>query len=316
MFALRGLAISLSVFVMVYCILSLAVSLSWQKLRRWTQNSPARRGADLLFVLRMLPLATAAAITAAFTIPSFLLLEPRTVNEPLGAPPLLLGLFALAAGIFGIANVVIALRQTSRTISAWTSGAESVPLPHSHPVLRISHPVPPMTAAGIIHPRILLSSSAELLLTPAELKTALNHETAHFRSRDNLKKVVMHLVPFPGMRALETAWLDVTEMAADDAAVSTSGEALDLASALIKLSRLAPGGPAPELSLALVQTNASILNARVERLIAWNSPRQEATAGLAAWYSLAAAIATVAGLVFTYSHLLARLHTATEWLVR
>ena len=316
MFALRGLAISLSVFVLVYCVLSLAVSLSWQKLRRWSRNSPARRSALLLFGLRMLPLATASAITAAFTIPSFLLLEPRAVNEPLGAPPLLLGLFALAAGISGIANVVIAWRQTSRTISAWTSGAESVPLPHSLPVLRISHPIPPMTAVGIVHPRILLSSSAELLLTPAELNTALNHETAHFRSRDNLKKLVMHLVPFPGMRALEAAWLDATEMAADDAAVSTSSEALDLASALIKLSRLAPGSPAPELSLALVHTNASILNARVERLIGWNSARQQATPGWAPWYSLAAGIATAAGLVFTYSQLLARVHTATEWLVR
>jgi len=104
-------------------------------------------------------------------------------------------------------------------------------------------------------------------------------------------------------------------MAADDAAVSTSSEALDLASALIKLSRLAPGGPAPQLSLALVHTNASTLNARVERLIAWNSGAQEATAGLAPWYSLAA-VATAAGLAFTYSQLLARLHTATEWLVR
>lgn len=315
MFALRGLAISLSVFVMIYSVLSLAVGLSWQRLRGWTRNGSARRTADLLFALRMLPLAVSAAITAAFTVPSFLLFEPRSVDEPLGAAPLLLGFFALAAGISGIANVLIALRQTSRTISAWTSGAESVPLPHSLPVLRISHPIPPMTVAGIVHPRILLSSSAEFLLTPAELKTALNHETAHFRSRDNLKKLVMQLVPFPGMRALEIAWLDAAEMAADDAAVSTSSEALDLASALIKLSRLAPGRPAPVLSLALLHSNVSILNARVERLIAWNSERQAAAAGWAPWYSLAA-VATTAAFALSYGQLLASLHTATEWLVR
>lgn len=316
MFALRGLAVSLSVFVMIYSVLSVAVPLSWRAVRRWTRNYPAHRTADLLFALRMLPLAAAAVITAALTIPSFLLLEPHAVDEPLGAAPLILGLFAVVAVISGIINVLIALRQTARTVSDWTSGAESLQLSHSLPVLRISLPIPPVTAVGIVHPRILLSSSAEFLLTPSELKTALNHEIAHFRRRDNLKKLVMCLVPFPGMRALETAWLDAAEMAADDAAVSTASEALDLASALIKLSRLAPFGPAPELSVALVHTNSFILNARVERLIAWNSDRQGATHRFLPWYGLAGAVATTAGIVLTYSQILTCVHTATEWLVR
>jgi len=315
MFALRGLAVSLSVFVMVYCALSLALSLAWHRVRLWTQTLAARRAADLLFALRMLPLATAAATTAAFTVPSFLLLEPRAVDEPIGAAPVILGLFALAAGIAGIANVVHALRQTSRTVSAWSSGAESLQFPHSLPILRISQPIPPMTAVGIVHLRILLSSSAQLLLTPAELTMALNHETAHFRHLDNLKKLLLRLVVFPGMRGLETAWLDAAEMAADDAAVSTSSEALDLASALIKLSRLVPAGPTPELSVAFVHAKGSILNARVERLISWKCDTQRTTRRLAP-YGLAAAVATTAAFVITYSQLLASAHKATEWLVR
>lgn len=316
MFALRGFAVSLSVFLMVYCVSSVAVTLVWHRVRQWTQNLPARRTADLLFALRMLPLATAAAITGAFTIPSFLLLEPRAVDEPLGFAPLVLALFSLAVGVFGIANVVIALRRTSRTVSAWTSDAESLRFPDAQPVLRISQPIPPMTAVGIIHPRILLSSSAEFVLTPAELRTALNHETAHFRRWDNLKKLLMRLVPFPAMQGLETAWLDAAEMAADDAAVSTSSEALDLASALIKLSRLAPIARAPELSVAFVPANGSILNTRVERLISWNCESPSATSRLARWYALAAAAVTIAGFAITYAHLLASVHTATEWLVR
>ena len=316
MFALRGLAVSLSVFVMVYCVLSLAVSLAWYQLRRWMQNLPASRVADVLFGLRMLPLGTAAAITAAFTVPSFLLLEPRAVDESIGVAPLVLGLFALVVGISGIANVVIALRQTSRTVSAWSSGAESLQFPYSLPIFRISQPIPPMTAVGIVHPRILLSSSAEFLLTPAELTTALNHETAHFRRRDNLKKLLLRIVAFPGMRGLETAWLDAAEMAADDAAVSNTSEALDLASALIKLSRLAPSGPSPELSVALIHTNGTILNIRVERLISWSCSTRRARRGLALWCGLAAALATTAAFAITYNQLLTSVHTATEWLVR
>lgn len=316
MFAVRGLAVSLSVFVMVYCALSLAVSLVWHKLREWTQNLPARHAADLLFALRMLPLVAAAVVTAAFTVPSFLLLEPRTVKEPIGVAPLVLGLVGLVVGISGGAKVVIALHRTSRTVSAWTSGAESLKFPHSLPVLRVSQPIPPVTAVGIVHPRILISSSAEFLLTPGELKTALNHETAHFHRCDNLKKLLLRLVAVPGMQGLETAWLDAAEMAADDAAVSTSSEALDLASALIKLSRLAPGRPAPELSLSLIDARSSVLNLRIERLISWNRHHQSATPWPTPWYGLAAAVATTAGFVLTYSHLLARVHTATEWLVR
>ncbi len=77
MFAVRGIAVSFSVFVLVYCVLSLAVCCFWQRLQVYGQRHSARHCADLLFALRVLPLAAAAAVTLAFTIPSFLLLEPR-----------------------------------------------------------------------------------------------------------------------------------------------------------------------------------------------------------------------------------------------
>ena len=74
MFAARGIAVSLSVFVMVYCVLSLAVCLAWRTVQSQVARFPVRRVADLLFALRMFPLATAVVITAAFTVPSFVLL--------------------------------------------------------------------------------------------------------------------------------------------------------------------------------------------------------------------------------------------------
>src|SRR5947209_20522386 len=97
-----------------------------------------------------------------------------------------------------------------------------------------------MTAVGIIRPRVLLSDTAEALLLPDELRSALRHEAAHIRRRDNLKKLLFRLAAFPGMSQLEAAWLEATELASDEAAVSNLSEALDLAAALIKLSSLAP----------------------------------------------------------------------------
>jgi Zn-dependent protease with chaperone function len=316
MFAARGIAVSFSVFVMMYCVLSLAVCLTWRKLSLHGDHHPVRRIADFLFTLRMFPLATAAVITAAFTVPSFLLLEPRAIDEPMGEVPLMLGLCGALLGIFGIVNAALALRKTSRTLSAWTDDAQPVKSSGPVPVLRISRTLPAMTAAGIVRPKVLLSGAAEFVLTANELQTALNHELAHVRRRDNLKKLLLRFVAFPGMSGLEAAWLEATEMAADDAAVSNAAEALDLAAALIKLSRLGPLEAPADLTAALVHSPIATMNARVERLVDWNEARRVPRQKHSPWYGLAAAVATVAFFAVTYSQLLVHVHTATEWLVR
>lgn len=314
MFALRGVAVALSVFVLVYGGLSLAVGGSWRKLRRYAPGRPARREAGLLFGLRTFPLLTAAAITAAFTVPSFLLLEPRAVDEPVGAMPLLLSLGGAALGIFGIVNAAKALLRARRAIARWTSAAQPMATDAPVPVLRISGTVPPMTATGIVRPRVLLSGSAEFLLTPNELQTALNHELAHVRRHDNLKKLLLRLVVFPGMGELESAWVEASEMAADDAAVSNTHEALDLAAALLKVSRLAPMEEPVELTAALVRSPAAVMRARVERLIAWSDELPSQSRQRWPWMLLSAGL--IAAFAVAYGHLLLGMHAATEWLVR
>ncbi len=157
------------------------------------------------------------------------------------------------------------------------------------------------------------------MLTASELQTALQHEVAHVRRRDNLKKLLLRFVAFPGMAALEAAWLEATEMAADDAAVSNAAEALDLAAALLKLSRLNPSGsvdPAIAMTAALVNSPAAVMNARVQRLLAWSDDRRASSKNVSPLFGLAAALATAALFVVSYSQLLVHLHTATEWLVR
>jgi Zn-dependent protease with chaperone function len=319
MFVARGVAVSFSVFVMVYCVLSLGMCLSWRTFRLHPQRHAVRRIADLLFALRIFPLVIATVVTAAFTVPS-LLLEPRAIDEPLGYVPLTLGIFGAGLGLFGIVNAGIALGSASRSISRWTSAARPVESSAPVQVLRVSSIVsktaaPAMTAVGIVWPKVLLSGVAESILTAAELKMALNHEVAHVRRRDNMKKLLLRFVAFPGMAGLEAAWLEATEMAADDAAVSNAAQALDLAAALIKLSRL-PVAPPVDLTAALVNASASIMHARVERLIDWRDERLVSSARFSLWYRLGAACAAVALLAVGYSQLLVRVHTATEWLVR
>ncbi len=317
MFAARLVAVSFSAFVLVYSGLSLAVSCGWRKFWLYSRKYPVRRSADLLFGLRMFPLLAAAAVTLAFTVPSFVLLEPRAIEEPIGIAPLLLGLCGLMLAAFGVWNAARALKTASRAITSWMSEAKLVESRGKVPVVRISQVVPALTAAGILKPRILMSGAAEFLLTEKELQTAVRHELAHVRRRDNLKKLLLRLVGFPGMAGLEAAWLEATELAADDAAVFNAGEALDLAAALIKLSRLAPSEVEVDLTAALVHSPAAVMNVRVERLIAWNEERRVPTrSGYSLWCVAGAALAMVAGFAVTYSALLVRVHSATEWLVR
>jgi len=320
MFAARGIAISLSVFVMVYCALSLVIACGWRRLWVGAQRRSIRRAASMLFALRMLPFMMAALITAALTVPSFLVLEPRAIDEPVGGVSLALGACGLILGVAGILNATMALRKASRAVAEWARGAKAVESVGSVPVLTISTASPAMIATGILRPRILDSGAARQQLSGAELQASLNHELAHVRRGDNLKKLLMRIVAFPGMSGLEAAWLERTEMAADDAAVATTRDALDLAAALIKLSRMLPEAGAADLTAAFVHGPASAVHARVERLLEWSEEHGVAAGKHSQRYGLrcgiAATIVGIAVVVLTYNQLLVQVHAATEWLVR
>jgi beta-lactamase regulating signal transducer with metallopeptidase domain len=336
MFAVRGIAVSFSVFVVIYAALSVAVCFVWRRVWAFSERYPARRCADLLFALRMVPFVVGAGVTLALAVPSFLLLEPHAVDEPIGTLPVVLGLCGMAVLLVGLWKAASALLRASRMVARWTSearvigsspirfdaidsisiGSISSSSMDSVAVLRISATAPPLTAAGILRPSVWLSGAAEFVLTERELQTALRHEVVHVRRRDNLRKLILRFVAFPGMAELESAWREASEMAADDAAVSSATEALDLAAAVIKLSRLAPLEAPAELTTALVHSPAECVNARVERLIAWGERRSTPAPRYSWGYALCAAAAVVVTVVVTYSQLLVRVHAATEWLVR
>jgi beta-lactamase regulating signal transducer with metallopeptidase domain len=321
MFAVRGIAVSLSIFVLIYGGLSVAVLATCRMVWLHGRHHPARRCADLLFILRVIPFAVATGVTLLFAVPSFLTLEPRTVEEPFGAVPIALGCCGIAVIFGGVWNAAAALRRASRNIRRWSSQATVIDFTgnnagNSVPVRRISGAVPPLTAAGILRPSVWLSRAAEFVLTERELQTALQHERVHVRHRDNLKKLVLRLVAFPGMAELESAWREATEMAADDAAVSSASEALDLAAAVIKLSRLTPLTPPTELATALVHSPAQSVNARVERLVAWTEPGQIPAKRHLFRPALLVAGAITLTIAFPYTQVLVHVHAATEWLVR
>jgi Zn-dependent protease with chaperone function len=321
MFAARGVAVSLAFFVLFYCLLSALVAGGWRafRLRRLAESWRA----GLLFALRVFPFAAAVALTLVLVVPSFQLLEPRSmdVDEGMGAFPLALGVGALLLMVCGCFRVVAALIDTSRVVAGWLEGARPVDVSvNRQSQLRTvffcaKRYAPPLTLVGVRKPRVLVSESTVAVLSQNELNMALHHELGHVRSRDNLKKLVFRFCPFPGMAGLEHAWSQAAEMAADDAAVSNAGDALDLAAALVKLSRLVSVNAAPVCTVGLVTGS---ITARVERLLRWNEAEARATrtARTQPWYAIPAVLATLACLFSTYGSALVLTHEITEWLVR
>lgn len=319
MFAVRGIVISLAVFVVAYCAMLTAVLLTWRKLwlrQLWLREDrlSAAHRADGLFILRMLPFVCAMFVSAGLAVPSFLIFEPRSIHEPLGALPIALAMVGLAFIGFGLGRSIVALGRAARRIRSWTRNAQRLESETTVFVLQESEDSPAMTAAGVFRPKVLLSRAATSLLTASELRAAIRHEFAHVHRRDNFRKLLLQSAPFPGMRELEAAWLEAAEMAADDRAVANAGEALDLASALIKLSSVIPLSPPPELTAALIHSPASLIEARVKRLVEWKR-RPPAGDWSRMWRGISAGVFALS-IFFLYAHLLVHVHAATEWLVR
>jgi beta-lactamase regulating signal transducer with metallopeptidase domain len=273
--------------------------------------------ATLLFAFRVLPLVVSVLVTFTFVVPSFQILEPRSVDEGLGSTPFALGLCALALLACGCYRVIAALHKTSSVVTRWLEGA--MPLEASEAsnakvvTFRSRREAPPLTLIGVRNPKVLVSETTVGLLSDEELRIALKHELAHMQSRDNLKKLVFRFCPFPGMSKLETAWSQTAELAADDAAVSTVDDAVDLAAALVKLSRLLSVETAPVCTVGFVSGS---IRTRVARLLAWDQAGKGSQDKLSPWYAVPPAVAILLCIFSTYGPVLALTHEATEWLVR
>jgi Zn-dependent protease with chaperone function len=299
--------VGLAFYGVCYCALSLLVVILWQ-LARLAQCHTLFRSARSLFALRLFPLAASAFLTLIFAVPAFFHLEGG-MDEDLGTLIFSLGTLLLFAA--GCVRIVAAQLGASRMITEWL--AESKVL-HANPfalMLSAKRRPPPLLLYGIRAPKVLVSESAVALLSAEELALALRHEENHLRFHDNLKKFILHGIPFPGMGDLERAWQESAEFAADEAAVSSSDEALNLASALIKMCSLAPAQEPPPFTTGLVGLTA-LVDARVHRLVAWNGTSLRAREIRWAWFMLLPAIGYG---IFTYNHALLLTHRFTEWFI-
>lgn len=261
-FAARGLLVSLAFFAVLYCALSVGVILAWRAAERWTGRSA--RAAGLLFGVRIFSFVVSLVVTLFFTFPSFWVMERHSLDEDGGT--FLLAGCALVILCAGVMRFWRDHSRTARAVRDWGTEEES----SAERPTRASAGAPALVLVGLHKPRVLISDAAMAALSEDELQVAIRHELGHRRSWDNLKKILISATPFPGMNRLERAWREAAELAADDAAVGNRREALDLAAALIKLSRSSKQVAEPALASGLACGSLSITT-RVERLLAWRA---------------------------------------------
>jgi len=307
MFAARGILVALAFFALTYCLGSALVILLWLAMKRL--NPKAAVPAAFLFALRLFPFALSVVVNIVFTLPSFWLMEKSSLDEDAGT--FILAVCALLMLGFGLIRVLRAQARTRRAVNHWLLGPNRGNGAALNPMTSAANGAPPLILAGIRRPKVLVCDAAAALLNEDELQAAVRHEHAHMRCRDNLKKVLVASIPFPGMAALEAAWQEAAELEADDAAVSNRREALDLAAALIKLSRSFQQRPMPALATGLV-SGASCISARVERLLEWRA--QSGRPCTWPWLLLAL-LSLIAGIASNYHAALVLTHRLTELLV-
>jgi Zn-dependent protease with chaperone function len=122
------------------------------------------------------------------------------------------------------------------------------------PVTVFRHPEALAFCAGLLRPRIYVSSRALAVLNPDELEAVVAHERHHKRHRDPLRIFLAGVLSdglffVPALRRLAQRHAALAELAADRSAVrSGGGDPAPLASALLAFERADPAvvGIAPE----------------------------------------------------------------------
>jgi len=269
----------------------------------------ARRARQLL-TLRFLPIVAAAIVSVGLFVPAHFYLEPVNPDERYG---FLLVMAAASAVLLGraawrfaaVLRASIRFGATARTY-ATASGSNAV----------IDVPgLDGIAVAGVIHPRVLIGNPARRALTRDELDVALAHERAHQVAHDNLTRVSMACVPdFFGFsaasRRIERQWEGEAECLADARAADGSPErAAHLASALIKIARLARADRQEQAIGWSTFHKPALLETRVRRLVA-GQPAVPPVGGR--WLGTLATLIAAAIILAWSTGLPAELHRLTE----
>jgi len=273
-FDVRLLVISLATFAAAGAAAASVVP--W--LARRSSAAPPVARASILFKLRLLPVFVAVLATIQ-GVASFVLFEPRGGDETFGRILVGLALTAVGLMVLGAGRVMRAGFATRQALRRWMATAEPIELTDfDAPAYAIDAAFPVVAVVGIFRPRLVIARTVLAQCSPDELRAILSHEQRHLARRDNLRRAVMVWLPdvlslLPAGAKLVGMWHDAAEAVADDGATALGPAGrVNLASALVRVARLAPAG-SPIVALpASALYRGEDIGDRVRRLLAPPTP--------------------------------------------
>ncbi|HKS66475.1 MAG TPA: M56 family metallopeptidase [Candidatus Acidoferrales bacterium] len=273
----RLLSLCFASFFLINALAGLAVRIAERRIIRLAEGMTAGAAARLLFWTRILPAGTAVIVVAFACAPSYVRFEGDIAIERVGFA--CLGMALLGGLVWAVAvarGLRIAAHSAGFAYLCRRNGCV-IRLPERPSrMLVIQTPRAFLALSGILRPCIVISQRLLSDFSGGELKAALGHERAHWRSHDNGKRLVLAFLPgtlpfWRGFERLERSWSKFAERAADDAVIAEGpGPALSLATALVRLARThATMGRAPWLPGGASPLGGSDdLSGRVGRLLA------------------------------------------------
>ncbi|MGI9096991.1 MAG: M56 family metallopeptidase [Solirubrobacteraceae bacterium] len=189
---------------------------------------------------------------------------------------------SLALGSLAVAVLMLAGRSASRQLRASRRFLRTLTICGRGPegLVLFEDVRPQAFCAGLLRPRVYLSTGAVRALSAAQLAAVVAHEAHHARLRDPLRVLIARVLSdalffLPAVRRLAERYSALAELAADGAAVRARG-AQPLASALLafeaadpvvvgiapeRVDHLLGERPAWELPLALIAWAVVVLTA-------------------------------------------------------
>lgn len=227
----------------------------------------------------------------------------------------LAGALSLVLGVLSFAVIGLALTSAWRQLRASRRFVRALDIVERRSVGGATVAVvderdPLAFCAGLLRPRIYVSTAALAALDGDELQAVVAHERHHARQRDPLRILVARLLAdalffLPAARRLGERYASLAELAADRAAVRAAGDAAPLASALLSFEAANPAvvGIAPERVDHLMGQRAAWELPVV--LLAWSSIALVAVAAVALRVSATASPGLNMPLLFAQSCMLA-----------
>lgn len=265
----RVLVVVLATYASASICIASIVLLLWRKVAEAGVSATTR--ARSLFLLRSAPSLLGASL-AGIVGGVFAPFESDIAREEVGLP--LLVVAALGASFFlGGAIRGIRAARAHAVFARWRRAGTPLRVAGCPLEVRQVHtPLPVVALVGLVRPWLLVTSRVVEGCTQREMAVVIEHELAHHRGRDNLRRSIVSVLPdvlswLPAGRELERSWHEELEQVADEVATAEDEERrLLLASALVKVSRwIVAAGRPPSPASALCRGEP--VAQRVRRLL-------------------------------------------------